>query len=288
VSYYTVGAALLTVLCFQWWAVCLLPLVIPLSKAIVHRCSRCSLKLAVVNPFGLPNLKDEVVTLKCGDCAVILSRRYLLLTVSVLMSLILTYWLFNAPIPIQLIYSQASWPQYLKDCGGEIVLRNSVKATSVFSRLYEGRTVTWDGYLLKAKENPSIWFRDDHSVVILVKMQPSESDIHADLLLSMDDETLGRYRDVLASLDKGSHFAFNATFVSVGSENSLHHLHAHSLDKLEGFLEIPDHVHLVNHRYNIQPQAPVQVVEVRNLPTPQPSHDDVHRYTDTDAESKAH
>lgn len=267
---------------------CLLPFVVPLSKAIVHRCSRCSLKLAVVHPFGLPNLKDEVVTFKCGDCAVVLSRRYVLIAGSLVASMILAYWVLSIPAPVEVIYSNTSWTQYLKDCGGEVVLRNSVKATTAFSHLYEGKTVAWDGYLLKVKENPSVWFRDDHAVIILVKMQPSESDIHADLLLSMDDHDLADYRDDLAALDRGSHFAFNATFVSVGSENNLHHLHAHSIKKLEGFLEIADHVHLVNRRYNVATQSPVQMVQVRSLPSPPPNHDDVHSFTDTDTDSKAH
>mmetsp|Transcript_12997 Transcript_12997/g.24121 ORF Transcript_12997/g.24121 Transcript_12997/m.24121 type:complete len:281 (-) Transcript_12997:2742-3584(-) len=280
---------MLTVICFQWWAVCLLPFVIPLSKAIVHRCSRCSQKLAVAHPFGLPNMKDEVVTLKCGDCAVVLSRRYVLVAGSLVASMIIAYWVISVPVPMSLVYSNVSWTQYLKDCGGEVVLRNSVRATTTFSQMYEGKTVSWDGYLLKVKENPSVWFRDDHAVVILVKMQPSESDIHADLLLSMDDEVLGQYRTELASLDKGSHFAFNATFVSVGTENNLHHLHGLSIEKLEGFLQIADHVHLVNHRYNVAASGSVQMVQIRTVPPIEPKgHDDVHRYTDTDTESKAH
>jgi hypothetical protein len=150
------------------------------------------------------------------------------------------------------VFLQTTWPEYLKDCGGEVVLQNSIRASEAFASKYEGNTVSWDGYLMRVTQNIG-WFAGDHAVVLLVKMQPSESDIHADLILSMDLHHFHHSKDVVEKLEKGKHFKFNATFVSPGNEQQLHHLHAHGILEDEGFLEIPDHVHSVNHRYSLKP-----------------------------------
>lgn len=134
------------------------------------------------------------------------------------------------------------------------MIKNSPQVNLVFTSKYEGKTVRWDGFLMKATENQG-WFKGDHAVVLLVKMQPSESDIHADLILSMDEADFQENRKELASLDRGSRFEFNATFMNVGNEQQLHHLHAHGVRKVDGFMEIAPHVHNVNHRYTLKIQT---------------------------------
>ena len=234
----------------------LLPFVIPLSKALATKCARCGTTLELKQPVSWLSLKDEVMTFKCGECAVVISRSYLLTAVIIISCVFLYIW--STPEHTghshEHIYSQATWPEYIKDCGGEVVLKNSIRATEMFSRKYEGKTITWDGYLMRATENYG-WFRGEHAAIVLVKMSPSESDIHADLILSLDDNDLVANTQALASLDKGDKFEFNATFVSPGNEHQLHHLHAHYIEKRDGHMEIPAHIHTVNHRYNLNPQT---------------------------------
>ena len=231
----------------------LLPFVIPLSKAIVLRCPRCDSKLEVRQPFGLFSLKDEVMTIKCGECALVISRSYLLSAVAIISCVLFYVWASTEAVVHKRIFIESTWPEYVNECGGEVLLKNTIRVTDTFNRKYEGKSISWDGYLMRASESYG-WFRGDHAVVILVKMQPSESDIHADLILSMDDDDFRASTSALASLDRGNRFKFNATFVSVGNEQQLHHLHAHSIEKIEGYLEIPPHVHNVNHRYNLNTQ----------------------------------
>lgn len=163
------------------------------------------------------------------------------------------FWLSTETPSKHIEILNVTWPEYLEDCGGEVALKNTLKVTETFVSKYEGKAISWDGYLMKATENYG-WFRGDHAVIILVKMQPSESDIHADLILSMDDEDFLQSRSALALLDRGSHFRFNATFASPGNEQQLHHLHCHSIENIDGFLDIPAHVHNVNHRYTLKTQ----------------------------------
>jgi hypothetical protein len=219
---------------------------------MVVRCGHCSCKLEVHQPFRLFSLKDEVLTLKCGECALVVSRSYLLTAATIVVCVILYVWSAGDHAERH-VFTATTWPEYLQDCGEEVMLQNAVRANNVFVAKYQGKTVAWDGYLMKATENHG-WFRGDHAAVIVVKMSPSESDIHADLLLSMDEDDFRANTKALASLDRGSRFLFNATFVAPGNEHQLHHLHAHSIEKAEGYLEIKPHVHSVSQRYNLNTQ----------------------------------
>lgn len=147
---------------------------------------------------------------------------------------------------------------------------------------YEGNSVTWDGYIMKIKENTAYLFKGEHAVIILAKMFPSESETQADLILSMDDSELEDYKIQLSSLDTGSHFAFNGTLISIGTEHKLHHMHCHSIEKLEGSIVIPSHVDQVNQRYDVTSTAvsmasTVTLVSVQDVPTDS-EHNDVHVY----------
>ncbi|CAG9310116.1 unnamed protein product [Blepharisma stoltei] len=281
-TYVTIIVICLVILIFGIWSVCLLPFAIPLSKAMVTRCRKCQGKLKVRQPYGLSGLKDEVLSFKCGQCAIVFSRSYLVSILTVIIFIIILFWGTDEHIK-SYEYSSASWHEYVHDCGSEVLLQNSVKAHDTFARKYLGKTISWEGYLVKATENQGSWFRGDHAVILLVKMIPSESDIHADLILSMDDHDFQKNIQALSSLDKGSEFRFNATFISVGDENSLHHLHADSIEKLSGFMAIPAHLHNVNQRYT--PKTPsVQIVNIENV-KPEIKHNDTHTYSDSDQEN---
>lgn len=283
-TYVTIIAACLTILIFGLWSCCLLPIVIPLSKSIVTRCCRCDGKLKVRHPFGISGLKDEVLSLKCGQCALVFSRSYLVSMLTIVVFIIVMFWGFSDTHDRNFEYANYTWDEYLHDCGSEVVLKNSVTANEVFGRKYLGKTVTWEGYLVKATENSGTFFRGDHAVILLVKMLPSESEIHADLILSMDDADFEQNTQALSSLDRGSEFRFNATFISVGDENSLHHMHAHSIEKLSGQLEIPAHLHNSHSRYTPQSGPNVQVIRIINV-KPEIDHKDTHTYTDNSQEN---
>jgi predicted amidophosphoribosyltransferase len=80
-----------------------------------------------------------------------------------------------------------TWEDFLKDCGGEIVVENNVHARNIFNKKYEANIVTWTGYFAEAKQamhQMNLWGQD-HAVNILVKMMPSESALYPDLVLSI-------------------------------------------------------------------------------------------------------
>lgn len=263
-TYFTLIAACIVILVCGIWSFCVLPFAVPLSKAIVVRCAKCSTKLETKQPFGLFSLQDEIFTLKFGDCIIVMTRTYFLVGLLVILSILTYYWYGSITPPREVVYSDATWEEYIKDCGMEVVLVNSIRASQVFKQKYEGKTVNWDGYLVKATENPGGYiFRGDHAAVILIKMLPSESDIHADLILTMDDSILWSQIDVLKTLKKGDHVKFEAEFINIGNENMLHHFHTNNIQKLDGFFPIADHVHVVNQRYNVN-NAPSKILALEN------------------------
>lgn len=289
---YTVITCALVCLIFWLWSICLLPFIIPLSKAVVTHCSRCENTLKTQQPFGLDSLKDEIVTLSCGKCAMVISRVYLIAAFAVVACGMLGYWFWTLPVETPRVYLTSSWPQYIRECGTEMLLKNPVTASTNFQRTYAGKTVSWEGYMMKVTEYESLWFRTEHAVVILVKMQPSESDIHADLIFSLNTDHFAANRDEISRLEKGHKFRFSGSFVTMGNEHSLHHLHGFSLEKLEGSIEIPTHVHSVNQRYHIhtgQPSSQVSLVTVKDVKPEAPDHSDVHHYNqNTNEVAKGH
>ena len=91
---------------------------------------------------------------------------------------------------IETIEIGESWIDYIGDCGGDNILENSVHTKLTFNEKYENNMVTWTGVFAEAKPKKSsmFFFGNDHYLSLLVKMQPSESAIFADLVLSVSQE----------------------------------------------------------------------------------------------------
>jgi len=109
-----------------------------------------------------------------------------------------------------------TWADYLKDCGGEQIVENFIHARSLFNRNYEHNTVEWTGYLYEAKPVesliPASWF-DDLAYTVSIKMWPSESHLHPDIVLSVP-YTVAEATQIpdFTELAKGSEIKFKGMF----------------------------------------------------------------------------
>lgn len=116
-----------------------------------------------------------------------------------------------------------------------------------------------------------------HAVVILLKMQPSESDMFPDIVLAVDSEKANEMNEVIASLNRGTEIGFNATIVTLGNELKTRHFHLINLKKEEGYLEVPLHIH-EHGRYADKPRFFRQALPSENEPIvdaqgePEPGH----------------
>ena len=103
----------------------------------------------------------------------------------------------------------------------------------VFNDKYENNVISWSGYFAEVKERQKslFGFNNEHHLSILVKMEPSESEIFADLVLSVSTKQYEKDRDLYDSLKKGDGIDFDAVLVGLGNEFKMHHLHSKRVKK---------------------------------------------------------
>lgn len=84
-----------------------------------------------------------------------------------------------------------------------------------------------------------------HSSSIMIKMEPEEVEggHGADLGLSLSEKVLTQYKGVIDNLHRGDRIRFNATVLSMGDTQHLHHLHAFAFEKLPGHKDVEAHFH---------------------------------------------
>ena len=117
-----------------------------------------------------------------------------------------------------------------------------------------GKAVGWEGYVVRINLND-----DDplslqyHTANILVKMEiPDMPEGNgADIGLSMSEANVEKYADEIDNLQIGDKIAFNATLISLGDRNHLHHLRAFNIKKTEGHMDLHGHAHIQG-RYKVK------------------------------------
>lgn len=82
-------------------------------------------------------------------------------------------------------------------------------------------------------------------------MDPQETEHGPDLGLSLSERVLARNKDEIDTFHKGDHIVFNATLLSMGDQQHLHHLHVFDLKKVEGHKDVEAHVHITG-RYKFK------------------------------------
>ncbi|OEH75447.1 hypothetical protein cyc_03806 [Cyclospora cayetanensis] len=134
------------------------------SKAItttdaVHECPHCRnlvyRRSRVACPF--PG-RDGVLTLRCGSCAVVLTRRYFI-CFSALFAVILLCHLFRGGLfdsTLQYLTkgesTSLSWQEFVSLCGHRSQLGNPLQAAANFRESFALRTVQWEGLVKQVKE----------------------------------------------------------------------------------------------------------------------------------------
>eukprot|EP00347_Sterkiella_histriomuscorum_P017670 403348446 len=240
--------AIMTLLIFGFLSVVILPLAYLATKNAVHRCSRCLQKLGEKQCFGVPtNFQDEIWQFRLGKCHVVMARGYAL-GVLLLFTLFSVYYVYMRPgfstplhpyeVPKESKEISYTWEDFLQDCGGTVIVENNVHARNIFNEKYESNIVSWKGNFAESKVTNSLpFFGSDHALNVLIKMQPSESPLYPDLVLSLNSQVLSEKRALLKTLKKGDELWFRAKIMTLGNEFKLHHLHAMDFDKTGEFKE---------------------------------------------------
>ena len=242
-----------TFLIFGFLAFIIAPVVFFLTKNAVHRCSRCLQRMGEKRCFGLPDdFSEKIWHFRLGKCSIVTDRMYATF-VFIIFAFMSGFYVYMRPSfnlhDNPLIHHneesariRTTWPEFLQDCGGEQVIENFVHTKMVFNDKYENNIISWNGFFAEVKERQKSFFglNNDHHLSLLIKMEPSESSIFADLVLSVSTNVYEASKGFYDGLKKGDGIDFDAVLVGLGNEFKMHHLHAKKVKKNDSFKELAE------------------------------------------------
>jgi len=204
-----------------WMAFWVLPLLWPAFKDVVHHCPRCLNVIERKSRINLPTFKTEVMTCKIGNCAVVLSRKYVAILLG-LLGVIVTFYLLRSTIQLNTAHeehkgaaSMLTWEDFLFDCGPRTSLSHRPSTARAFEERYRRRTFKWQGEVRIIREGFDVLFVRTKNVV-MVQMYPARykdrRGEHPDVALLFGEE---RNKEV-SSLNPGDWIEFEATMSAHG------------------------------------------------------------------------
>ena len=223
--------AVFGILVFGVLSLLMMPFLVGLTKQAVHKCAKCLNDVKQSSLFGLNSLEDKVIAKKIGNFGIILTRKYLLYIVMVLIAFMSIYMfiLVEQEVHGHRVISNLTWDEYRKDCGYPAYTANPRLAFRTFEAYHFGKSVSWEGHVVRVNLN-----EDDplslsyHSANVMVQMEtPDIEDGHgADVGVTFSEYGLEKHSQVIEDLHIGDQIVFNATLVSIGDRHHLHHLRA--------------------------------------------------------------
>lgn len=206
--------------CCGWLSLCLLPFIWSLLQTAVHRCPLCQEKLSSRSRVTCFQFREQIVTLRIGTCAIVLSRRYIIGILSMLSLLLLTLsvrWYLAAvgfPDALRGEVANATWTEFLEDCGVKSYLGNPLKAEALFEEKYADHTVRWQGRMHHVQEG----FFSKHFIYIDMDPPYYPRNDYRDLVLIFGKTLLPG----IATVDVGDEILFEATLLELGRRGRPH------------------------------------------------------------------
>lgn len=230
-----------------FFSILLMPLVILLTRSFFHKCPSCFKEVGSDNKIlSILNLTDKVISFNIGEFGIVLTRK---IVMGIFLSLVLILTVY-AKLDFDahhhhgpMVPTYATWQTFLEDCGREAVQTHGLPKLGECKVKYTGKTVmNWRGYVIRTEDLRNNYF-SSHSVLMFVKMVPSESEFFPDLMIAIDSHVAKDINDELIALDRGSEIIFNATIVTFGDDGKTRHFHLMDLKKGQGSMEISELVH---------------------------------------------
>jgi len=204
-----------------WMAFWVLPLLWPAFKDVVHHCPRCLNVIERKSRINLPTFRTEVMTCKVGNCAVVLSRKYVAIMLGVV-GLIISFYLLRSTIQLNTAHeehkgapSMLTWEDFLFDCGPRTSLSHRPSTAKAFEERYRRRTFKWQGEVRIIREGFDVLFVKTKSVV-MIQMYPARyknrRGDHPDVAVLFGDERNKEVGDVMP----GDWVEFEATMSAHG------------------------------------------------------------------------
>lgn len=205
-----------------WMAFWVLPLLWPAFKDVVHRCPRCLNAIERKSRINLPTCKSEVMTVKVGNCAVLLSRKYLAILLGVI-GLIVSFYLLRSTIQMHTAHeehkgmpSMLTWDDFLFDCGPRTSqLSHRPSSAKSFEERYRRRSFKWQGEVRLIREGFDVFFVKTKSVAMVQMFPPrykTRRGDHPDVALLFGEEHFAEVSELMP----GDWVEFEATMSAHG------------------------------------------------------------------------
>lgn len=229
-SWVTYVASLVLLGTLGWAAICVVPIIFPLFKDVVHHCPRCLNVLATRSRVAISGFKSDVMSIRVGSCVIVLARKWVILLVGLTILIGGVHAIRNrgagvnvADMPVRSEASPLEWKDFNKDCGFKSYLGNPIHVTVAFSEKYKSKTFRWQGKVHHVEDGITfLWWNQRGAV--FARMDPpqftSKREI-PDLVLLIDDTKKELTKEV-SKLKKGQEFIFEASMAEVGRRGSPH------------------------------------------------------------------
>ncbi|CAD8051176.1 unnamed protein product [Paramecium sonneborni] len=217
---------------FGIWCIFIIPLVFQSTKMIIKRCYYCNQELEKRKYFQLPNINDQVLQFRFGNCILVVSRKYALILLSIIICLFFYFEYFKEEEHPQIeteVYANKTWVEFLQFCGKFQFVDNGLKARHQFENYFKNNLVSWKGDYIQTKPNHDPNFQFNYWVYL--KMDPTEStEDLPDIILGVKES---QYQiEIFKKLEKGKPIHFDAKFLFLGSEYNFHILELRKLSIL--------------------------------------------------------
>lgn len=224
---YTISIILLLVL--NWAALCVVPVVFPLFKDVVHHCPRCLSVLATRSRVAVSSFHQEVMSFRFGSCVIVLARKYVLVLLG-LTALIGGIHLMRSPrVPSSGLdaiqrgeLTSLRWEDFVKDCGFKSYLGNPIHVTMAFNQNYKNKTFLWQGSMHHVEEGFSLlWWSQRGAIYVQMTPPqfPTKREVPDLVLLYNEADKVGT---AVQKLKRGMEFSFEATMIEVGKRGAPH------------------------------------------------------------------
>ncbi|CAD8051932.1 unnamed protein product [Paramecium sonneborni] len=204
------------------WCIFIIPLVFQSTKIIIKRCYYCNSELEKRNYFQLPNINDQVLQFRFGNCIIVVSRKYFMILLSIIFLLFFyfEYIVEKESKKIEFdLQTDKSWMDFLQFCGKFQFVENGLKARHQFETHFKNKIISWKGDYVQTKSNYDQNFPFNYWVYI--KMDPTETteDI-SDIALGVNSKLFPL--EIFTKLQTGKPINFEAKFLLLGSEYNFH------------------------------------------------------------------
>lgn len=240
-SWFTYFTSVVLFLVIGWVSCPILPLIWTLIQDSVHTCPRCLNKISRNRRIKCPSIKSEIMTLKCGSCAVVLTRKYVI-TIFLIFSTIIVFTTLRTLLKVYGLPDiehgppiENTWLMFIESCGVKSYLGNPIRAVREFEDNYQYKTISWTGRVIKVQEG----FWKKH--FIYIGMNPPQIVTNSgnsipDLGLTFSEELLPQ----ISNIKPGDLLDFNATLVEFGKRGHPH------FGQMWNFTKVDDELNMID------------------------------------------